>query len=316
MVGPAVASVDSFDEWEAVMSNAYVPVAVEPLPGMRSFRGTLTYGAVDGVEFSTLRSSGQRVTRTERLIARSSAEMLYVGICLSGAGRVRQDDRLAELRPGDMVFVDSRRPNWWESDGLFEQIVIQVPIPVLSERGGWTEPTTPAALTIAANSSAAVVTEYLRGVTALQSTHPAQAAQLAGHSIPLVASALAMAAGRLPGTAGAEALARQRVLAFMRHRCGDPALTVDDIARGCQLSRRALYRVFGSADGGVRARLSRMRIERAKALLRADPARPFGAVAAAAGFASERHFYRVFRVATGMTPGEFREKLQATPIVS
>ncbi|MEU3010732.1 hypothetical protein [Nocardia asteroides] len=105
-------SADSFDKWEAVMSNAYVPVAVEPLPGTAAFRGSITRGALDGIEFTTLRTSGQRVLRTERLIARSSVEMLYVGICLAGSGRIHQDDRLAELRPGEMVFVDSRRPNW------------------------------------------------------------------------------------------------------------------------------------------------------------------------------------------------------------
>ncbi|MFI8976100.1 helix-turn-helix domain-containing protein [Nocardia asteroides] len=301
-------SADSFDKWEAVMSNAYVPVAIEPLPGAAAFRGSITRGSLDGIEFTTLRTSGQRVLRTDRLIARSTVEMLYVGICLAGSGRIQQDDRLAELRPGEMVFVDSRRPNWWESDGEHVQIVVQVPIPLLAERGGWTEPLTPAAITIGAGSASSVVTEYLRNVTTLHGTHPAQAAELAGHSIPLVASALALAAGQLPGEMGAKALARQRVLAFMRQRCGDQALTVDDIARGCQLSRRALYRVFGAGDIGVQARLWRMRVERAKTLLRVDPTRPFAAVAVRSGFSTERQFYRIFRVATGMTPGEFRSE--------
>ncbi|MFD4427839.1 AraC family transcriptional regulator [Nocardia sp. NPDC058497] len=302
---------DSFDEWEAVMSNAYVPVAVEPPTGMRRFRGTLTYGAVDGVEFTILRSTGQRVKRTERLISRSGAEMVYAGICLAGTGRIQQDGRLAELRQGEMVFVDSRRPNWWESDGHFEQIVVQVPVPVLAERGGWSEPGTPAALTVTSASAASVVTEYLRNVTTLQRTHPEQAAELAGHSIGLIASAMALTAGQLPGELGAKPLARQRVLGFMRRRCGDPALTVDDIARGCQLSRSALYRVFGGDDIGVQARLWRMRVEQAKRLLLADRSRSLTVVAAQAGFASERQFFRVFRASTGMTPGEFRMDSQA-----
>lgn len=39
----------------------------------------------------------------------SSVEVLYVGICLSGSGRITQGSRMAELRPGEIVFVDGRR---------------------------------------------------------------------------------------------------------------------------------------------------------------------------------------------------------------
>ncbi|MFD3507600.1 helix-turn-helix domain-containing protein [Nocardia sp. NPDC058666] len=300
----------SFDEWEAVMTNAYVPVAIEPLGQTGPFRGELTHDTFDGVEFSTLYSSGQRVRRTPRLIARSNIEVLYVGICVSGSGRVRQDGRLAELRRGDMVFVDSRRPNWWESDGLHEQIVVQVPVSILADRGGWTQPLTPSAITVKADSAAAVVTDFLRNIASLQAGHPAQAAELAAHSVPLLASALALTAGQLPGELGMHALSRRRVLAFMQQRCIDPTLTVDDIARACLLSRRALYRLFDGSDVGVMARLWSFRVERAKTLLLADPQRPGATIAGLAGFANERQFYRVFRTTTGVTPGEFRGRVR------
>ncbi len=301
-------SAASFDEWEAVMSNAYVPVSIEPVGQGSAFRGQLTRGAFDGVDFTTLRSSGQRVRRTGKLIARSNIEVLYVGICISGSGRIAQDGRIAEIRPGDMVFVDSRRPNWWESDGLHEQIVVQVPTRVLAERGGWTDPVTPAALTVPAGSAAGVVTEFVRNLTSLQRTRPAQAAALAAHLVPLVASALALTAGGLPGELGARALARQQVLALLRRRCADPMLTVDEIARAAMMSRRALYRLFDSDEPSVMARLWMLRVERARCLLAADPQRPCATVAAQSGFASERQFYRVFRAKTGMTPSEFRAR--------
>ncbi|MFD3705058.1 helix-turn-helix domain-containing protein [Nocardia sp. NPDC058658] len=295
------------------MSNSYVPVTIDPLGPETSFTGELTRASAGGAEFTTLRSSGQRVRRTRQHIAQSSAEVLYVGICLSGTGRIAQDGRVAELRPGEMVFVDSRRPNWWESDGVHEQIVIQVPTQELAERGGWVESSTPAAITMTPDSAAGPVIEFFRNVTTLQRTAPAQAAELAAHSMPLLASTLALTSGQLPGELGERAHARLRVRDVLRRRCGDPTLTVDDIARECLLSRRALYRLFEDGEPGVMERLWSIRVERAKSLFAAYPDRTVAAVAAESGFATERQFYRAFRAKTGITPGEHRARLHQIP---
>lgn len=289
------------------MSNAYVPVAIEPLPeSSAGFTGMITHSAVDDIQFTLLRSSGQRVLRTERLISRSSDEVLYVGICTGGSGRIQQDGRLAELlHPGEMVFVDSRRPNWWESDGDHEQLIIQVPIAAL-ERGGWAQPTTPAALTVTPDSAAGLVAEYLRDVARAQETDPVAAARLGAHVLPLLTSALTMTAGELPNPENGKTLARLQALTVMRRRCHDPELTVDDIAAECLLSRSGLYRLFDCGPG-VLARLWTMRVERAKALLGADLTRAMSAIAAASGFRTERQFYRVFRDNTGTTPAQWRD---------
>ncbi|WP_446224363.1 AraC-like ligand-binding domain-containing protein [Nocardia sp. IBHARD005] len=302
-------SFKSFGEWEAAMSSAYVPTAVEPLPQQTAFRGELVARAYGDIDFTSLRASGQRMSRTQRMIARSNDEALYATICVAGGGRVGQDDRLAELRPGDMVFLDSRRPSWSESYGEYEQIVVQIPVSALAERGGWTNSLTPTAVTIEPGSAAGIVADYLRKIVALPSSHPEQAAELAIHTVPMVVSAMALTAGELPVGPGAQVLAREQVLAFMSSRCGDPALTVDDIARGCLLSRRALYRLFDGDCTGVMGRLWSMRVTRAEALFRADPTRSCAAIAAQAGFSTERQFYRVFRAQTGRTPGQFRDEL-------
>ncbi len=289
------------------MSNAYVPVALEPLgESSGDFAGIITHSAVDDIEFTLLRSSGQRVIRTQRLISRSTDEVLYIGICIGGSGRVQQDGRLAELRqPGEMVFVDSRRPNWWESDGEHEQLVVQVPFTAL-ERGGWTQPTTPAARTVTPDSAAGLVSEYLREVAGARETDPAAAARLGAHVLPLLTSALTLTAGELPSPEHGRPLERLRALTVMRHRCPDADVTVDDIAAECLLSRSALYRLFDRGPG-VLARLWTMRVERAKTLLGADPAAAMSVVAAASGFRTERQFFRVFRDSTGVTPTQWRD---------
>jgi AraC-like DNA-binding protein len=118
-------------------------------------------------------------------------------------------------------------------------------------------------------------------------------------------SAAASFAGRVePGPDAAEALARERVLDFLRRNLADPHLDAATVAKACHASRRTVYRMFGGE--GVAARLRRMRIERAQVMLLHEPGRPVASVGFACGFESESGFHRAFRTATGMTPGEYR----------
>jgi transcriptional regulator GlxA family with amidase domain len=120
----------------------------------------------------------------------------------------------------------------------------------------------------------------------------------------LLTSALGMAAGGPPSSS---ALARQRVLAHLESHFADPGLDVDAVAVACHLSRRTLFRMFAEEPEGVAGTLRRLRVERAKVLLRAEPRRPVSSIAAACGFAGEAQLHRVFRALTGTTPAVYRE---------
>jgi AraC-like DNA-binding protein len=124
------------------------------------------------------------------------------------------------------------------------------------------------------------------------------------HAVGLLAAAASFAGRVEPGPDAAEALARERVLDFLRLNLADPHLDAATVAKACHASRRTLYRMFG--DEGVAARLRRMRIERAQVMLLHEPGRPVASVGFACGFDSESGFHRAFRTATGMTPGEYR----------
>jgi transcriptional regulator GlxA family with amidase domain len=151
-----------------------------------------------------------------------------------------------------------------------------------------------------------VVAGFFHGLSRTYATDPQGTAALAAHGRGLMASALTLPTGRPLQEGPASSLTQERVHAFVRSRHSDPDLCVDDIARGCLVSRRSLYRLFETDPGGVSGLLRRVRIDHAQALLRADPYRSVESIAWACGFAGERQFYRLFRQETGRTPGEFR----------
>ncbi|MEU4646115.1 helix-turn-helix domain-containing protein [Nocardia fluminea] len=296
---------ESFAEWESLLSESYVPLMVEPGDG-GTFHGRIERSSQPGFELSTVRAGGQRIRRTRRGIAKTEGEFLLVSILTEGSGLLHQDDRVALVRPGDMVFYDTSRPYHWDLRGQWSQVVVQTPLEVLRQQLGPGGSPLPTAVTVTADSAGGVVAGFFRDLARIQQSAPGHAAVLADNGVKLLASAVRLASGEIPSGEPAQALSREQVLSFMRTRCADPSLTIDDIARACLVSRRTLYRLFGDVEDGLSAVLRRMRVECARTLLTRDPSRATATVALASGFASERHFFRAFRLETGMTPGEFR----------
>jgi len=297
-VGPARA----FEYWRDLICDTFVQLAATPTKPGR-FEGRLVHADLGDFEVTTVHAGGQRVRRTSRLIARSHEEYLLASIQTRGHGRVEQGGGVAELAPGEMALYDSTRPYTLHFDDAFEQVVVQMPLRGILAETGLRDARTVTAVKLGANSTAGVVAQFFHSLSRLQQTDPLGAAALAPQGRGLMASALTLAAGRVPRS---EVLTRQRIQAFLRAHHGDPALTVDDVAQAFLISKRTLYRLFDGTPGGVGSLLRRIRVEHAKALLRNDFGRPLESVALACGFAGERQFYRVFRQETGLTPGQFR----------
>ncbi|WP_198036940.1 helix-turn-helix domain-containing protein [Nocardia sp. BMG51109] len=302
----------AFEEWEAGMSSAYVPLSVTPVGG-DSFHGTVDLASFEDLELSRIRSSAQCVRRTARLIARSEEPFLGVTINVAGQGWLEQGERVAGPLPGEMYLLDTARPFTVQLDGPWERIAARVPMRRIQELTGLGPDRIRTGVPLSTGGAMGLVSRFIRDLSELNRTDSTAASVLAGHGIDLLASAVQLATGIPPRGPSAQVLIRQQVLSFIRRRCTDPALTVEQIALGCAVSRSTLYRLFDSADG-VAATLRRTRIDRARTLLRTT-GRPLAAVAAASGFASDRQFYRAFKHDTGTTPGEFRAR-RAIPTVT
>ena len=101
-----------------------------------------------------------------------------------------------------------------------------------------------------------------------------------------------------------------RAIAFIRGHASRP-LQVHDILKAVPVSRRSLDRRFQQVIGRTPAEeIRRVHLERAKQLL-ADTDMPIPKVAAAAGFQSREYLARAFKVETGLSPRQYRNRIQA-----
>jgi AraC-like DNA-binding protein len=300
----AVSAGEAFAYWREMICATFVRLAAEPTAAGR-FSGRIEHVPVGDLELSAVVAGGQHVRRTRSLIAQGNEEYLLASIQRSGTGRIEQDGRTALLSPGDIAFYDSTRPYTLHFDNPFHQLVVQVPKRELMLRD--TRPLTARALRRGTPGGA--VSAFFTSLFDATRASGEQPAVLLPHAIGLLCSAALFAGGAEPVPAAAGALARERVLQFLRRNLADPSLDADAVAAACHVSRRTLYRILG-ADG-VATRLRRMRIEQAQAMLLREPGRPVASVGFACGFDSESGFHRAFRTAAGMTPGEYRKAWHA-----
>jgi LacI family transcriptional regulator len=100
-----------------------------------------------------------------------------------------------------------------------------------------------------------------------------------------------------------------RAIAFIRMHTAQP-IQVRDILRAVPVSRRSLDRRFQQVLGRTPAdEIRRVHLERAKQLL-ADTDMPVPNVAAASGFRSREYLARAFKQETGLSPRQYRNRVQ------
>jgi AraC-like DNA-binding protein len=300
----AVSAGEAFAYWREMICATFVRLAAEPVATGR-FSGRIEHVPVGDLELSAVVAGGQHVRRTRSLITQGNEEYLLASIQRSGTGRVEQDGRAALLSPGDIAFYDSTRPYTLHFDAPFHQLVVQVPKRELMLR----DTRLLTARTLRRGTPGGAVSAFFISLFDATRGSREQPAVLLPHAIGLLSAAALSAGGAEPGPAAAAALARERVLEFLRRNLADPSLDAVAVAAACHVSRRTLYRILGQE--GVAARLRRMRIEQAQAMLLREPGRPVASVGFACGFDSESGFHRAFRTATGMSPGDYRKAWHA-----
>ncbi|WP_084479209.1 helix-turn-helix domain-containing protein [Nocardia jejuensis] len=302
---PEVTEQETFEQWEAAVAQAYVPLVVTPIQ-TGEFRARIVQSRFDDMDVSTVYASGQHITRASRLLHVPDEPILFATVTTHGHGWLSQDGRVGEMVDRGLMLYVSSRPFTAHFEQNWGVVAVQVPLSQVVGASGVPSDRLPTAVRFPPEGAAGIVGRFFCGLAGLQSSDADQAAVLARHGTGLLASVVQLAAGDLPHDGPGQTLARQQALAFIQRNYADPELTVEQVATACSVSRRTLYRMFENGDDGVAAMLRRMRIERALALIRTDQTRPLLSIARASGFVSERQFYRAFKREMGMTPGEFR----------
>jgi AraC-like DNA-binding protein len=305
----AESATQRLDYWIGAICEGFLEMTVTTPVGA-AFESSLESVQLGPIGVNRVRGSAQDVYRTQTEIRRSRANYYYLLCKTNGAWSVAQNGRLARVKPGDVVLVDSRQPyefhfpvsadtvslelapSWVESWLTDPEQIIGRPI---DGDAGWGR----------------ALSAFVREMSPeLAIARPLPAQVMADQ----VGALLALASGSEPGgttqTNSALAAVKDRILNGVAERYAEPGLTAVMIARDLVISERTLHRSLSRAGITFVRLLSDYRIAAAARMLsepRFDPYSVAG-IGLRVGFSDPSHFIRQCRGRLGLTPGALRRR--------
>lgn len=297
---------DRFDHWCEVRGKSLFGVTIELEREKRdSFQGRFSATPIGDAVLAEMTASSYRVSRTPADIARVSSDSLSIGLQIRGPGWMKiKGDRVHLVREGDVTISHSNMmfagtPE--RSDG-FDFRTLKIPLTNDLALGARTHDLFPEPL-----MQGARLTRLIKATLSALEHDPFQASG----EIESIARLALIARGRLAqGSPEGRAALRAGFLHAAReimirdlHR---PDLTSATVAAELAISLRQVHVLFEPTGLSFARSLTAMRLKEARRLLGLTPARQVADIAYACGFDSIATFYRVFRSAYGMTPGDVR----------
>lgn len=248
------------------------------------------------------------VSRTRRLVSAAPDASLLLTVPLSGSYVIRQDDRDARVRPGNVVCHDSSRAHSAVFDRNYSLALVRVPhsalgvAPKLLDRAG--------AVPISSRDGVGrLFRPLLTGLVIDVDSFlgPCQR-DLSLATIELIRALLVERFSEPFNARSLNTILREEILRFIDNNFPDPRLTPQTVAAAHSISIRQLHRVFAEAGTTFSACVRNCRLRAAARELRNPRAahRSIESVAASCGFSSPAHFSRLFKSVFGMGPRQWK----------
>lgn len=282
------------------------------LYGDTRFEGRISSTRAGDVVLTRLESDRHRVMRSTCDVRGSEVGYLKIVAPFLGCAGVEQKGREAWVAPGEWSIYDTTDTYAVSNPTRVEHLIVMVPKARLAERGLAIDELM--ARRLGANGGIARVAldtmrSAWRELPGMSDDAASNLGEVLTHCVHL---SLLDLAGRGTASTQREAL-RDRIKQHVMHHLGDPALSVDEIARALNCSRRQLYNAFADEPDGVAGYVLARRLEACRAAIAARDAAPRSItdIALAHGFSSMPHFSRVFRTHVGVSPSEYRRSSAA-----
>lgn len=288
--------------WREAACAEFLPLETVPRDPARFF-GHIHSHAAGPLQVAAIRSTAQVVLRGPAQIHRAPGEHYFLIVQQAGIGVVVQQDRHANLTPGDAVLVDTRRPYTLAFDRDFAQICIAIPLHCLEPRRREQVPT---GVRIA--NVGPLVSGYLDLFQDLDATgHTAQA--LVNNVLEL----LDVLAARPETLEHRRDTRLARVQDYLRRHFPDPALCAERVADANHLSVRLLHKLFAADGRSFGETLRELRLEHGRRRLEAGQRHAsILDIALECGYENLSCFTRAFRQRYGLTPSEYRAAAHAS----
>ncbi|WP_083441922.1 helix-turn-helix domain-containing protein [Nitriliruptor alkaliphilus] len=296
-------------DWTSVIRDQFVALNVAP-SNSSELVGAVRSRQLAHLGVAEVESTPQMFERTSRLVSRSAANVLQIGLVSRGAGHLVQDGRTCSLGPGDFAIYESSRPFTWTLTGDWRLLVYTWPREMVPLLGCDSQRLT-ARLLGAESGVARILSPMLTGLMQLESgLSPTISARLADECAELTITAAWEAAG----LADADATSVEHfwmVRKYIEERLQDTDLNPQTIADAFCISTRTLHRIFAKQGTTVASWIRSRRLEACRQAMTSPGSRmrSLTEIALGYGFTDSAAFSRAFKCQYGVSPSRYRSQL-------
>jgi len=287
-----------------VASSILVPLRVTTSAAV-GFRVRVDSARVGPVAVARIRGTPHQVSREARSITSTDGELLKVTLYRGGPAYVTQDDRRHRANPGDLVVFDTGRPYELSVPDVCDVVVIGLPRAMLGVNADLISRhvATPRPCDC---GTRAVIAGFLSGLADHIDVLPGMSGiHLADALASLIITAFAETP---PERIEVTTDLADRITAYTLANLGDPALSVESVARRHGISARYLHELFRRRGRTFAAWVRHERLTRIRRDL-LDPAhatRTTAVIAARWGIHDPGHLSRALKKQFGQSAAEIR----------
>jgi AraC-like DNA-binding protein len=304
-----------FDYWQSAIADVAGPVRLERRE-TQPFDGRVFGFSLGPLMVHRLSSGPSLLVRSPADVRSADGDEFLLVLLESGRYIVGHDGFKSLVRPGELFLCDRTVPQRIDCGGdSFSSLMLTIPRSMIHPHQDKLRHLVGRG--VPGNEGAGRLVKVLLqelSLTASDGDLPLDEFRLAEGTLDIVL-ALFLAWGRdkvHPTQLPKSALLAQ-VKQFIDDQLQDPWIDPESIAHAHYISVRMLYKLFEGSGSTVAEYIRKRRLERCRHDL-ADPGladTPVMDVAARWGFANPTHFSRLFRVAIGCSPREYRQYMLA-----
>lgn len=257
------------------------------------------------VHLARVRGTPHVVERSQELVRRRPSDAIVAYLTLAGEAFFYHQDAVCTLQPGQLLVCDTDRPFLRGFSRRLEELVFKVPRGIFSDLTGLDTVGMPILMEFGpadGRVEARTLARLIGRAVHLDQAWPANEEAL-----------LQLLGQMLVPRSGADLREAHLATAktFIDEHIADPNLAADRIAAGIGISERHLSRVFSVSGASIPQHVLTRRLDRAKAMLLADPELGIADLAARNGIASASYFSQAFREHFGERPSDVRRAAKA-----
>jgi len=300
---------ERFAYWHDMVGGAIVQQDMFQLSS-QTFSGQIETGSLENIQISELFADPYHAVHSKRHIAKFGEDTFLIILQTAGQSYTEQDQREAQLQPGDFILYDCTRPYIFRGEQPYEQLVFKFPRSLLLARCGQAKQMTSLRMPGTQHPVSSMVSTFLRNVaSSYLDFDSVTQVRVAESTLDLLATALSTAFGvKLNEVNSMANVYRERARAFISTHLSDSELTPSLVAASQGISLRYLHKLFEAEGQSVATLIRNRRLDQCRRDL-GDPKqnhRTVMDIAFQCGFNNAAHFSRIFKRRFKMSPTEYR----------